>query len=116
MKVLHDSKEEMKLLYNPDLRMHTIHVQDVVRGLFTAAQWISSLGENARSQADKLAGVSIPSGWYRAAEAEKRDLDKLLKSGDMQPIMLGSDDKVTVPYFILVSFLVRFLSRFLSFH
>ena len=98
----------MKFLYNPDLRIHTIHVQDVVRALFTAAQWMTGLGEDARSKADKLAGVSIPSGWYRASEAEKRDLEKMVKSGEMRMNMLDQDDKVIVPYFNLVGLWTMF--------
>lgn len=109
--VPHDSKEEMKFLYNPDLRMHTIHVQDVVRALFTAAEWMAGYGENARSEANRLAGVSIPSGWYRASEAEKKDLDKVLKSGDVRIDMANNDAKVIVPYFNLVSSL---LGHFIS--
>lgn len=93
----------MKFLYNPDLRMHTIHVQDVVRGLFTVAQWISGLKSDARLEADKLAGVSIPSGWYRATEAEKKDLDSVQKSGDIRVEMVNPEVKVVVPYFNLVS-------------
>jgi hypothetical protein len=93
----------MKFLYNPDLRMHTIHVQDVVRGLFNAAQWMSVFKGDARSEAEKLAGVSIPSGWYRATEAEKKELDKVLKSGDIRVEMVNPEVKVVVPYFNLVS-------------
>lgn len=85
----------MKFLYNPDLRMHTIHVHDVVRGLFTAAQWMSGL--EGRTEANRLAGVAVPNAWYRTV-AEKQAMDA--PSGDVG--LLDKDVKVVVPYFNLV--------------
>jgi hypothetical protein len=98
------SKEEMKFLYNPDLRMHTIHVQDVVRSLFTAAQWMAGLGQGevARVEADRLTGVAIPSAWYRATDAEKQALDTVVKRGDMGLKLVDKERKVVVPYFNVV--------------
>lgn len=80
----------MKFLYNPDLRMHTIHVHDAVRALFTAAQWISGL--DGRTEANRLAGVAVPNAWYRA--------EGQVPSGDVG--LLEKDAKVVVPYFNLV--------------
>lgn len=87
----------MKFLYNPDLRMHTIHVHDVVRGLYTAAQWIAGLKEG-RTEADRLAGVAVPNAWYRATEAEKQGMETL--KGEVESV--EKEAKVVVPYFNLV--------------
>ncbi|KAJ9108250.1 hypothetical protein QFC19_002498 [Naganishia cerealis] len=97
------NKEEMKFLYNPDLRMHTVHVQDVVRSLFTTAQWISGLGQDARLEADRLAGITIPSAWYRATDAEKQALDAIVRRDDMGLKLVDKERKVTVPYFNVAS-------------
>ncbi|KAJ9100501.1 hypothetical protein QFC21_003540 [Naganishia friedmannii] len=102
--IYQNNKEEMKFLYNPDLRMHTVHVQDVVRSLFTTAQWIAGLGqgEAARVEADRLAGVTIPSAWYRATDVERQALDTVVKRGDMSLNLVDKGRKVVVPYFNVV--------------
>jgi hypothetical protein len=92
----------MKFLYNPDLRIHTVHVHDVVRGLFTAAQWMSGL-QDGRIEANRLAGVVVPNAWYRATEAERQGMETL--NGEVK--LVDKETKVVVPYFNLVCLMFR---------
>ena len=53
-------EEDMKFLWAPKLKKHTVHTRDVVGAAWTAAEWAAGLD---RAQIDKLAGVSLlPSG------------------------------------------------------
>lgn len=50
-------KEPLKFLWGPDLRLHTIHVQDWCPAMWAIASWTAS---RSRSSADDLAGESLP--------------------------------------------------------
>lgn len=59
----------MKFLHKPDLRIHTLHATDLVRGIFQASEWMRSVG--GRRTADELAGENVASAWETAASAPK---------------------------------------------
>ncbi|KAG8899046.1 hypothetical protein FRB99_006963 [Tulasnella sp. 403] len=48
--------EEMKYLWTPDIRMHTVHLDDVAGAMWAAANWMGPLG---RAEANKIAGETI---------------------------------------------------------
>ncbi|EST06232.1 NAD(P)-binding domain protein [Kalmanozyma brasiliensis GHG001] len=50
-------KEPLKFLWGPDLRLHTIHVEDWCPAMWAIASWVAS---RSRSSADDLAGESLP--------------------------------------------------------
>lgn len=49
--------EPMKLLWGPDLRINTIHIDDWCPAAWKLVQWVSS---RSRSEADQLAGEDLP--------------------------------------------------------
>lgn len=56
-KVYSHLREPMKLLWGPDLRINTIHVDDWCPAAWKIAQWVAS---RPRSEADQLAGENLP--------------------------------------------------------
>lgn len=91
--------DEMKFLHNPDLRLHTIHVRDISRAIFSTAEWMTKTGRN---QANELAGEVMPSAWAwskgKGTEGERQGLD-LIK--DVQGAV-AENGRVIVPYFNVV--------------
>ncbi len=88
MKKGDNRNEEMKFLYKPDLRIHTIHTTDVVRAVFTSARWMTELG---RRKADEKAGVNVASSWA------------LDEKPDVKIEVVDPKKKIIVPLFNLVS-------------
>lgn len=55
-KLYHHLNEPMKLLWGPELRIHTIHIDDWCPAAWKLVQWVAS---RSRSEADQLAGESL---------------------------------------------------------
>lgn len=64
----------MKFLYNPDLRLHTIHALDVSRALLASAEWMIAIG--GRTKANELAGENIPSAWSWPSGGKMNEVEK----------------------------------------
>lgn len=80
--------EEMKYLWSSDLRMHTVHLEDVAGALWAVAQWMEPLG---RAKANEIAGETL-----RFYAPEKKDLLKDLEGH----LPKGSDP--VAPFFNIV--------------
>jgi hypothetical protein len=75
----------MKFLHKPDLRIHTVHTEDIARAILLAGKWMMGLG---RSEANKLAGESVRT---------------FIKDGEWLHLRAQTKEVVVVPIFNLVS-------------
>lgn len=85
--IYQDLKEEMKFLYKPDLKVHTIHTTDISRAIFECAKWMMELG---RVKADEIAGEIVTSSFT---------MDEKM---DMRIEVVDPKKKIVLPLFHLV--------------